>query len=74
MSTFEVANEMAYRETTARQAQMAGATMPSFICVECRQSRRLGGRKNAVGGWRCAGCDQAREYRKAVAAAQGVQA
>lgn len=66
MSHFEQASEQQYRETTARQAQMAGATMPSFICVECRKSRRLGGRKKAPGGWRCAGCHQAREYRKAL--------
>ena len=68
MSYFEQASEQQYRETTARQAQMAGATMPSFVCVQCCQSRRIAGRKKATGGWRCVGCHQARECRKALKA------
>ena len=68
MTSFEVANEMEYREKTARQAQMAGATMPSFVCVQCCQPRRIAGRKKATGGWRCVGCHQAREHRKALKA------
>lgn len=56
MSYLEVANEMTYRETTARQAQMAGATMPSFMCQQCRQPRRIAGRKRVPMGWVCKCC------------------
>ena len=61
------------REQTDRQARMAGVIGPSFRCGECARVCRTLGRKKTAAGWRCAACHQAREYRKAVAMAQGVQ-
>lgn len=50
-----------YRAQTGRQAQMPGATSPSFICKSCGQCRKVAGRKAVVpgysrAGWRCAQC------------------
>ena len=60
------ADEVAFREQTGRQAGMAGVTGPSFRCGGCSRVRRTLGRKKTAAGWRCAGCHQAREYRKAI--------
>lgn len=58
-------DEHRYRETTERQAQMAGATSPSFRCVACsRRSSMKGSKRTAVGSI-CASCHQAREARRA---------
>lgn len=59
-------DEHRYRETTERQAQMPGATSPSFRCVACgRRISMKGGKRTAVGSI-CASCHQAREQRRAV--------
>lgn len=55
-----------YREQTERQATMPGVTGPSFRCGECGRTLLIKGRKKMAAGWRCAGCHQAREYRKAI--------
>ena len=55
------ADEVAFREQTDRQSQMAG---PSFRCGECSRVCRTLGRKKTAAGWRCAECHQAREQRK----------
>lgn len=60
------ADEAAYREQTGRQAAMPGVTGPSFRCSECGRHRATKGRKKTAVGWRCAGCHQAREYRRAM--------
>ena len=60
------ADEVAFREQTERQSRMAGVTGPSFRCGECSRVCRTRGRKKTAAGWRCAGCHQAREYRKAI--------
>ena len=57
--------EQRYREQTDRQARMAGVTGPSFRCGECARERRTLGRKKTAAGWRCAGCNQAREQCRA---------
>lgn len=58
-------DEHRYRETTERQAQMPGATSPSFRCVACgRRSSMKGSKRTAVGSI-CAACNQAREQRRA---------
>lgn len=58
-------DEHRYRETTERQAQMPGATSPSFRCVACsRRSSMKGSKRTAVGGI-CDACHQAREARRA---------
>ena len=59
------ADEVAFREQTDRQARMAGVTGPSFRCGGCARVCRTLGRKKTAAGWRCAGCNQAREYRRA---------
>lgn len=59
-------DEHRYRETTERQAQMPGATSPSFRCVACgRRSSMQGSKRTAVGSI-CAACHRAREQRRAV--------
>lgn len=58
------ADEVAFREQTDRQAQMAGVTGPSFRCGECGRVCRTLGRKKTAAGWRRAECHQAREQRK----------
>lgn len=60
------ADEAAYRAQTGRQAAMPGVTGPSFRCGECGRHRATKGRKKTATGWRCAGCHQAREYRRAI--------
>ena len=58
-------DEQRYRETTECQAQMPGATSPSFRCVACgRKSAMKGSKRTAVGSI-CASCHQAREARRA---------
>ena len=58
-------DEHRYRKTTERQAQMPGATSPSFRCVACgRRSSMQGSKRTAVGSI-CASCHQAREARRA---------
>ena len=61
-------NDLArYREQTeVKSSNMNGVMSPSFRCVACGQSRATKGRKKTAVGWRCAGCHQAREYRKAI--------
>ena len=59
------ADEVEFREQTDRQARMAGVTGPSFRCGECSRVCRTLGRKKTAAGWRCAGCHQAREQRRA---------
>ena len=59
------ADEVAFREQTDRQSQMAGVTGPSFRCGECSRVCRTLGRKKTAAGWRCAECHQAREQRRA---------
>lgn len=60
------ADEEAYREQTAGQVKMAGVTGPSFRCGECGRTLLIKGRKKTAAGWRCAGCHQARERRRAM--------
>ena len=67
MSVFNFfADEAAYRAQTGRQAAMPGVTGPSFRCGECGRHRATKGRKKTATGWRCAGCHQAREARRAI--------
>ena len=65
MSFARQIDEQRYREQTERQARMAGVTGPSFRCGECSRVCRTLGRKKTAAGWRCAGCHEAREQRKA---------
>jgi len=59
-------DEHRFREQTARQAQMPGVTVPSFVCVACgRRSVTKGCKRLAIGSI-CAACNQAREYHKAI--------
>lgn len=58
-------DEVSFREQTDRQARMAGVTGPSFRCGECARVCRTLGREKTAAGWRCAGCHQARERRRA---------
>lgn len=40
-----------FRDVTREShKKMAGVTVPSFVCVRCKQSRRVPGRKQAVRG------------------------
>ena len=59
------ADEAAFREQTDRQSRMPCVTSPSFRCGECSLVCRTLGRKKTAAGWRCAGCHQAREQRRA---------
>ena len=59
-------DEYRFRETTERQAQCPGVTMPSFICIACGRSSVTKGCKQLSVGRICAACNQAREYRKAI--------
>lgn len=51
-----------FRDVTRdSHSKMAGVTVPSFVCVRCKQSRRVPGRKQVVRGapkfgYVCAGC------------------
>ena len=54
-----------FRDQTARQAQMPGVTMPTFVCVACGRSSVTKGCKRLSIGSICAACNQAREQRKA---------
>lgn len=68
------ADEHQFRAQTAGQGALAGCMLPSAPCPRCSQVRRIKGRKRtALGGWMCAACHQAREYRKAAAVAHEVQ-
>lgn len=58
-------DEQRYRETTERQAQMPGATAPSFRCAACRRRSSMKGSKRTAVGSICASCHQAREARRA---------
>lgn len=60
------ADEVACRAQTGRQAAMPGVMGPSFRCGECGRALLIKGRKKTATGWRCAGCHQAREYRRAI--------
>lgn len=57
--------EHAFRKQTERQADMPGATVPSFICLGCNRSRLVVGRKKTALGYRCAACMQRRAERQA---------
>jgi len=57
MTFSHLIDELRFREQTARQAPMPGATLPTFVCVACK---RL-----AIGSI-CAACNQAREHRKTI--------
>ena len=59
------ADEIAFREQTARQARMAGVTGPSFRCVACKRVATTKGCKRLSIGSICAACNQAREQRRA---------
>ena len=63
------ADEVAFREQTDRQSQMAGVTGPSFRCVACKRVATTKGCKRLSIGSICAACHQAREARKARRAA-----
>ena len=65
MSFARQIDEQRFREQTERQARMVGVTGPSFRCGECSRVCRTLGRKKTAAGWRCAGCHQAREQRRA---------
>lgn len=58
-------DEHRYRETTERQAQMPGATSPSFRCVACGRKSAMKGSKRTAVGRIGASCHQAREARRA---------
>ena len=59
------ADELRFREQTARQAPMPGVTMPTFVCVACGRSSVTKGSKRTAVGSICASCHQAREARRA---------
>lgn len=59
------ADELRFREQTARQAQMPGVTMPTFVCVSCKRRSVTKGCKTIAIGRICAACHQAREARRA---------
>ena len=63
-------DELRFREQTARQAPMPGATLPTFVCVSCKRRSVTKGCKRLSIGSICAACNQAREYRKAIREAQ----
>lgn len=58
-------DEHRFRETTERQAQCPGVTMPSFVCIACGRRARVKGCKRLSIGRICAACHQAREQRRA---------
>ena len=58
-------DEHCFRETTERQASMAGVTLPTFRCVACGRSSVTKGCKRLSIGSICAACNQAREARRA---------
>lgn len=62
-------DERRFREQTARQAQMPGVTLPTFVCVSCKRRSVTKGCKRLSIGSICAACHQAREARKARRAA-----
>lgn len=64
------ADELRFREQTARPAQMPGVTLPTFVCVSCKRRSVTKGCKRLSIGRICAACNQAREYRKAIREAQ----
>lgn len=60
------ADELRFREQTARQAPMPGVTLPTFVCVSCKRRSVTKGCKRLSIGSICAACHQAREHRKAI--------
>ena len=60
------ADEVAYREQTARQSPMPGVTMPTFVCVACKRRSVTKGCKQLSIGRICEACKLAREARKAI--------
>lgn len=58
-------DELRFREQTARQAPMPGATLPTFVCVSCKRRSVTKGCKRLSIGSICAACNQAREARRA---------
>ena len=63
-------DEHRFREQTARQAQMPGVTMPSFVCVACGRRSVTKGCKTIAIGRICAGCNEARTARRAARGAK----
>ena len=59
------ADELRFREQTARQAPMPGVTLPTFVCVACKRRSVTKGCKRLSIGSICAACKQAREQRRA---------
>ena len=70
MTFSHLIDELRFREQTARQAPMPGATLPTFVCVACKRRSVTKGCKQLSIGRICAACNQAREYRKAIREAQ----
>ena len=70
MTFSHLIDELRFREQTARQAPMPGATLPTFVCVACKRRSVTKGCKRLSIGSICAACNQAREYRKAIREAQ----
>jgi hypothetical protein len=66
MSFARPIDEHRFREATERQAQCAGVTMPSFVCIACGRRSVTKGCKQLSIGSICAACNEAREYRKAI--------
>ena len=59
------ADELRFREQTARQAPMPGVMSPTFRCVACGRRSAMKGYKRTAAGSVCAACNQAREARRA---------
>lgn len=58
---FPGTDESRFREQTNRRSQLAGSTLPSFVCPQCKEVRQIKGRKMNVpgyarGGYRCRVC------------------
>lgn len=64
MSFAYPADELRFREQTARQAQMPGVTGPSFRCIACGRKSAMKGCKRTAVGAICATCKAAREARR----------
>lgn len=65
MTFSHLIDELRFREQTARQAPMPGATLPTFVCVACKRRSVTKGCKRLAIGSICAACNQAREQRRA---------
>ena len=57
-------DEHRFREATERQAQCAGVTMPSFVCIACGRRSVTKGCKQLSVGRICAACKLAREAKQ----------